>query len=155
MPRTKCGFDSTPQGASGQELLVTWGPTLFVDVGFDPAFIPNPLAMPVPTPGMRGINALVDTGAQECCIDSLLASQLGLPIVDRRQISGVHGSHIASVHLAQVFVPSLAFVVYGAFVGVDLAAGGQAHSVLIGRTFLQFFTMVYEGRNGTVTLDND
>jgi len=38
---------------------------------------------------------------------------------------------------------------------VDLIAGGQAHYALIGRTFLQSFTMVYEGRTGTVTLSNN
>lgn len=38
---------------------------------------------------------------------------------------------------------------------IDLAAGGQAHLALIGRTFLRNFTMVYEGRTGTVTIHND
>jgi len=41
---------------------------------------------------------------------------------------------------------------YGAFAAIDLIAGGQWHHALIGRTFLQEFTMVYEGRTGTVTL---
>lgn len=104
---------------------------------------------------MTGINALVDTGAMESCIDSLLAAQLGLPIVDRRKVSGVHGSQEVNVHLAQVHVPSLKVTIYGAFAGVHLAAGGQAHNALIGRTFLRNFTMVYEGRTGTVTLSND
>src|SRR3989442_870168 len=101
MAQTKCGFDGAPQGASGQEMLVAWGPTLLVDVGFDPNFVPI-VKGPPPVPGMRNLNALVDTGAQECCIDSRLAVQLGLPVVDRRQVSGIHGSHSADVHLAQV-----------------------------------------------------
>jgi hypothetical protein len=29
------------------------------------------------------------------------------------------------------------------------------HRALIGRTFLQQFTMVYEGRTGTVTIHNE
>jgi hypothetical protein len=45
--------------------------------------------------------------------------------------------------------------VYGLFAGVNLAAGGQPHQALIGRTFLRHFTMIYEGRTGTVTITND
>jgi hypothetical protein len=41
---------------------------------------------------------------------------------------------------------------YGQFAVVDLAGGGQLHRVLIGRTFLCAFKMVYEGQTGTVTL---
>jgi len=151
MPETKCGFDSIPGGASGQELLVFYGPTILVDIGFDPNFNPAVVGPP-PIPGMRGIQALVDTGATESCIDSLLATQLNLPIVDRRPIAGVGGQHTVNMHMSQVVVPSLNFRLYGMFAGVDLAAGGQVHRALIGRTFLQNFTMVYEGRTGTVTI---
>src|ERR1700676_372947 len=144
MPETKCGFDSIPGGASGQELLVFYGPTILVDIGFDPNFNPAVVGPP-PIPGMRGIQALVDTGATESCIDSLLATQLNLPIVDRRPIAGVGGQHTVNMHMSQVVVPSLNFRLYGMFAGVDLAAGGQVHRALIGRTLLQTFTMVYEG----------
>jgi hypothetical protein len=98
------------------------------------------------------VQALVDTGATECCIDSLLAAQLSLPIVDRRKISGVGGEHEVNVYMAQIHVPVFPFTVYGAFCGVDLAAGGQSHKALIGRTFLQHFTMLYEGHTGRVVI---
>src|SRR5205823_6239775 len=98
---------------------------------------------------------LVDTGASESCIDSLLAAQLNLPIVDRRPTSGAHGSLEVNMHLAQVRIPALNFTIYGAFAGVRLAVGGQTHRALIGRTFLQRFTMVYEGRTGAVTISSD
>lgn len=149
MPETKCGFDSVPGGASGQVLLVQYGPTINVDVGFDPTYTAPPN---IPQPGLKGIRALVDTGATESCIDALLATQLNLPVVDRRSVAGVHGSHEVNMVLAQVAVPSLSFIIYGQFAAVDLAAGGQVHQVLIGRTFLSAFTMVYEGTTGTVKL---
>jgi len=152
----KCGFDDSPNNSgSGSQFLVSLGQTLLVDVGFDPNH--DPVASPhgVPVSGIKGVHALVDTGATECCIDSLLAAQLNLPLVDRRQISGVHGSHMANVYLAQVYVPSLRMTMNGAFSGVDLKAGGQVHSVLIGRTFLRHFKMIYEGKTGTVTLTSD
>jgi predicted aspartyl protease len=153
MARTKCGFGNSPQ-VSGRELLVAMGPTLFVDIGFDPNYNPqNPIQIPVP--GIRGVQALVDTGAGESCIDSRLAAQLNLPIVDRRQIGGVGGAPVVNIHLAQVHVPSLGQTAYGAFAAVHLMAGGQVHRALIGRTFLQNFTMIYEGRTGTVTIRNE
>ena len=102
--------------------------------------------------GITGVHALADTGAIECCIDSLLATQLGLPIADKRSIAGVGGAQVVNMHLAQVHVPTLNFTMYGLFAGVHLAAGGQAHRVSMGRSFLSAFTMVYEGRTGTVTL---
>jgi hypothetical protein len=153
MPETLCGFNDVPGtgGAPGRELLMAYGPTLIVAVGFDSNYTPAQ-PWPVPTPGITGIHALVDTGATESCIDNLLAAHLNLPIIDRRPISGVHGTQIVNVYMGQIHVPSLLFTIYGAFSGVDLAAGGQAHRVLIGRTFLKDFTMVYEGFTGTVKL---
>ncbi len=55
----------------------------------------------------------------------------------------------------QVHVPTLGQTAYGTFAAVHLAAGGQVHVALIGRTFLRNFTMIYEGRTGTVTIYNE
>ena len=154
MAKTKCGFDNIQGGASGFDLLVFHGPTLVVDIGFDPAYNPKNIGQ-IPIPGIKGTVALVDTGAMESCIDSLLASHLNLPIVDRKKIAGTYGIHDVNIHLAQVYVPSLNFTLYGAFAGVHLAAGGQVHKALIGRTFLRHYTMIYEGRTGTVTLSSE
>jgi hypothetical protein len=154
MVRVRCGFDSVPGGVDGHVLLTAHGPTLVVDIGFDPAFNPENTAEP-PIAGIKGVHALVDTGATESCIDNVLGAQLNLPIVDRRPIAGVGGKHLANVYLAQVYVPSLGTRILGAFAGVDLAAGGQVHRALIGRTFLRNFTMIYEGRTGTVEIHND
>ncbi len=151
MAQTKCGFDNTPT-VSGADLLASYGPTLLVDIGLDLNY--KPISATPPTPGIRGLNALVDTGAAECCIDNLLAAQLNLPVVDRRPISGSNGSHLTNMYLAQIHTPSLNFTVYGIFAGVDLKAGGQVHFALIGRTFLRRFAMMYEGQTGNVTLSN-
>lgn len=149
---TKCGFDSQPGGARGEQLLVVYGPTLLVNIGFDPSYKPKQQVPPVA--GIVGLRALVDTGATESCIDSLLATTLGLPIVDRRQVCGSSGEHEVNMYLAQVHVPSLQYTIYGAFAGVHLQAGGQPHVALLGRTFLRAFTMTYEGLTGTVTIES-
>jgi hypothetical protein len=58
------------------------------------------------------------------------------------------------MHLVQVHFPALSFTVWGAFAGVHLAAGGQLHKALIGRTFLRYYKMVYEGRTGSVIISS-
>ena len=158
MPSAKCGFDDGPAGEKGCDALVVFGPTLIVHIGFDPAykFVPGQIVATPPITGTPNpVHALVDTGATESCIDAGLAMQLNLPIVDRRSVGGIGGAHEVNMHLAQIHVPSLAFTIHGAFAGVNLIAGGQPHRALIGRTFLQHFTMVYEGLTGTVTLTRD
>jgi predicted aspartyl protease len=155
MRSTKCGFKDVAGGATGATLLVSHGPTLLVDIGFDPTFVSGTDIKKTPIAGITGIHALVDTGAYESCIDSLLASQLNLPIVDRRRVSGSAGPHEVNVYLAQVHIPSLAYTIYGAFAGVELKAGGQMHSALIGRTFLSRFRMVYNGPTGDVELTSE
>ena len=150
MPTTRCGFDSILGGATGAELLTVYGPTLLVNIGFDPDHI-YPSRTP-PEPGITGVHALVDTGASESCIDSILAAQLNLPTVDRRDLAGAHGADKVNIHLAQIYVPQLDFTIYGTFAGVHLQAGGMLHKALIGRTFLRNVTMVYEGLTGTVSI---
>lgn len=151
MKTTKCGFNSIPGGPAATDLLVQWGPTLVVNIGFDPNHMNASTSAPIP--GSSGLHALVDTGATESCIDSLLAAQLNLPIVNRRLTAGAHGAKEVNVHLAQVYIPSLNYTIYGAFSGVELRSGGQAHSALIGRTFLRRFKMTYEGPLGNVELE--
>ena len=152
MPTVKCGFDDQT-GQSGRDALILYGPTLWIQIGFDSAFQPIASAKPNLPPDQHP--ALVDTGATESCIDSHLALVLNLPVVDRQNVAGVHGADTVNIHLAQIYVPTLNFTVYGRFAGVHLRAGGQPHFALIGRTFLKDFTMRYEGKTGIVTLSNE
>jgi hypothetical protein len=98
------------------------------------------------------VHALIDTGATTSCIVAGLAATLDLPIIDRRAVAGVGGTHEVNMHLAQIYVPELNQTIYGSFAGVNLTAGGQSHVALIGRTFLQHVTMFYDGRAGRVTI---
>jgi hypothetical protein len=144
MTTIDCGF----AGPTARDLLIERGPTLYVDIGFDPAW----RAGRVPAAGKRRVPAQVDTGAIECFIDCDLAAELRLPITDRREIAGSIGSHEVDVYMAQVHVPSLGFTMYGQFAGVYLLQGGQDLRVLMGRTFLANFRLNYNGRSGKVTL---
>lgn len=150
MPLEEAGFSNTDD-EDASDALVRLGPTIWVEVDFHgptaPEFQKNPNA-PEPTTHP----ALVDSGATESCIDVKLARDIGLPEVDRRMISGVGGEHEVPFYLARVMVPNLQFYQHGLFAGVSLADGGQPHTVLIGRTFLKHFIMIYDGVRGQVTL---
>ncbi|MDE0330492.1 MAG: retroviral-like aspartic protease family protein [Nitrospinae bacterium] len=144
MLSTDCGF-------SNREDLVKYGPTLLVDVGFDPTFDPGKEGS-IPIPSIQQIHAVVDTGATISCIDKQLAAQLKLPVVDRENLAGIGGAYVADMHAAQIYIPALDHIQYGSFAGVDLVSGGQRHFALIGRTFLGNFQMDYNGITGKVVI---
>jgi predicted aspartyl protease len=141
MKIAECGF-------SDANRLTGDGPGILVDIGFDPAWRSGN----IPVPKDRDIVALIDTGAQECFIDCDLASHLHLPMVDRREIAGSIGKHEVDVYLAQIHIPSLNFIQYGQFAGAYLNRGGLQCGVLMGRTFLENFILMYNGKSGRVTL---
>ena len=143
MADIETGFVDQPR------LLVDFGPTAYVDIGFDPAGLGSPDRL------VRSLPALIDTGATESCIDSQLAAELSLPVVEQGEVAGVHGIEEVNFHLAQIHVPQLPFTIFGRFAGVHLRSGGQPHYALLGRTFLRHFTMVYRGRDGRVLVTDD
>ena len=112
MSRAECGFKDY-KGNSAQSLLVQFGPTVGVRIGFDRGYFPSDSTHPDLPEDVWP--ALMDTGTAESCIDSALADILNLPIVDRRNVSGVHGSAEVNIHLAQIYVQSLQFTTYGRF----------------------------------------
>ena len=152
MPTTECGFQNS-DGSDGVELLARLGPTLPVYVGFDTGYWEG--SAPEPELPAERLPALVDTGASNSCIDSELARRLGLPVVNAETIGGVGGVLTVDVYWAQLYVPQLDIGFTGPVAGVHLNAGQQPHQVLIGRDFLRHFTMVYEGRTGSVKITSD
>jgi predicted aspartyl protease len=105
-------------------------------------------------PNIENVPALIDTGATMSCIDDQLAQQLGLPLINQVQSPGVHGSAPLNVYLAYLLIPSLSVAQTGEFIGANMAAGGQFHRALLGRTLLQNMLLVYDGRSGSVKLAN-
>ncbi len=147
MPEANCGFEGGPHSG---KLLSYHGPTIWVSIGLDPQWTKEMNA--APKPAVTHVEALVDTGAQESCIDRLLAAQIGLPVIDRRVVCGV-GSMEVDVYLGQIHVQALKFTIYGKFSGVPLEEHGHRQRVLIGRTFLEYCSLDYNGRTGKVTIE--
>jgi hypothetical protein len=148
MLAASCGFQDAPQG---QKLLIHYGPAIAVKVGFDPDYKGDRNAPPVLKTASH-IEALIDTGARESCIDSAVAQNLGLTIFDRRPVVGVTGVLETDFYLAQVHVPALRFTLHGWFAGVPLAACGFTHKAILGRSFLSYFKLSYDGQTGQVVI---
>ena len=142
MPRIDAFPPSSPDG------LYADGPYITVHVGHDPKFTPESTSWPQ----ARDLLALVDTGANESCIDSEIAETLDLPVADEQIFAGVDGRHKLSMYVAQIYVPELDYTIYGEFAGARLAEGGTDHRVLLDRSFLRYCTMIYDGPAGRVTI---
>jgi hypothetical protein len=161
VPIVEIGFAGIPGVANAADTLVSIGPGIIVEIGFDPATfaglagvtIPAPAPGPIAAPIVpQVVLALVDTGAQQSMIDEALAVQLTLPLINRQPYSGVGGPGIANVYLAHITIPLLGMTQYGAFMGAQLQAGGQSHLALIGRTLLRGTLLVYDGEKGSVRI---
>lgn len=178
MPITNCGFPpvsfvGTPPNVTimpGAQHLVHKGPTTLVEIGFDATMFQNQAGSQLLTPaqpsGSQGVStpavvtppklkiveALIDTGASECCIDEALAKELGLPMIDQANGSGIGGTESFNVYLGHIRIVGLNAVQFGRFMGVKLTDGGQPHCALIGRSMMQNMILVYDGRNGAVSL---
>jgi hypothetical protein len=104
---------------------------------------------------LKGLLALVDTGAGDSCIDSAIAGRAHLPVIDQRVASGIGGATRVNIHLARLYIPSLKQMLFQPFAGVELEAGGQWHQALLGRTFLRRYALRYVGSTGVVEIADD
>ena len=139
---------------SSVDALALNGPTLRVQIGFDPNFRRGQSSSPSLPPDP--VSAIVDTGATDNYIDTILAEELGMPVLeDRQSITGAVGSDEVNTYDAQIYIPDLEYTTAGSFAGVHLAGTDLPYRTIGGRSFLRAFTMVYEGRTGIVTLSND
>jgi hypothetical protein len=148
--KVSCGFDGSP---TGRDDLVEKGAALKIDLGFDTTWTPDQNAPPRAI--KTGVIALLDTGAEQSFLDVGLASELKLALYDERAVIGVHGSQPASWYIAQVHFPALKFTVRGEFAALPLIKGGIGYHALIGRTFLRYIRMEYDGVSGAVTIFRD
>ena len=144
----QAGFKKGKGGAEPADLLVRFGPTLLVDIGLKsrgPAGTKPDLAL-------KGVRALIDTGAGGDCIDDDLAKLIGLPVTDEGEISGVGGRHHAFIYTARLWVPQLDRLLFQPFTGVKLKQGEQWHQVILGRSFLRHHQLTYRGGSGEVEI---
>lgn len=150
MPWALAGFRSGKDGKTPSDLLVELGPTLKVDIGLKS----RSAAGHKPDLARKGVKALIDTGAGGDCIDEELARSLGLPITDEGEISGEGGRHHAYIYTARLYIPQLDRLLFQPFTGVKLQQGDQWHGVILGRSFLRQYRLTYDGRDGSVRIED-
>jgi hypothetical protein len=142
-----CGYGDAP---AGRKLLEYHGPTIEVAIGLDPTWTDDQPRQP--KADRTNLTALIDTGALESCIDSALATALGLPIVNRRTLEGVASIEV-DVYRAQVHVGQLRYTIHGAFAAIPDMQRRLRVPVILGRTFLRVCKLTYEGKTGAAGLD--
>ena len=146
MPSIQAGFKSGTASESPADLLVRIGPTIMVDIGLKSR---SPAGSRPDLPEKK-VKALIDTGAGGDCIDDELAKRLNLPIHDEGEISGVGGRHRAFIYTARIYIPALDRLLFQPFTGVRLQEGEQWHRVILGRSFLRGYRLIYDGVTGQV-----
>lgn len=151
MRTAQAGFKSGKGSEGPADLLARLGPTLLVDVGYRSRAAPDHK----PNLPAKRIRALLDTGAGADGIDEGLARELGLPVTDEMEISGIGGRRRTLVYLARLYIPTLDRLAFQPFAGVKLEEGEQWHRVILGRTFLRPYRLAYDGGTGAVELIED
>jgi predicted aspartyl protease len=149
-----------PRLITGRDALTIQGPTLMVEIGFnpdifdtDPTKVQQALALTAAQlPSQQLVAALIDTGAYDSAVDDELAQQLKLPLIDQQDGSGIGGTEKFNVYLGHIRIAALGFVQYGRFMGVRLKAGKQPHQALLGRSLLKDMILFYDGRDGSVRI---
>lgn len=136
----------TPVNSSstfGRETLLKQGPILEVVIGYKAGQLDV----------SNSLYALIDTGADDPVIAKSFASSLGLPIIRECKVTGATGIEEATIYLGQIYVPSLDVGMYQEIIALDLQiTSSRDYQALLGRTFLQYFKMEYDGMTGAVTL---
>lgn len=145
MPVIKIELQEANKKLSAGSLLRVAGPILPVRVAASVA----PGQPPKPDASDKTVNALIDTGATDLCIDTQLAAQLGLKIIDRGPVGGIKGTTDHDMFLGKVIIETLGMGMDGKLIGIEL---DPTTPIVIGRDFLQGVVMIYDGINGTVTL---
>jgi predicted aspartyl protease len=151
MRTAQAGFKTGKGNETPADLLERFGPTILVDVGVKSRSTPGQ------TPDLAGkrIRALIDTGADGNCIDDALARKLGLPQIDKGEVSGIGGKSMAAMYLARMYIPQLERLIFEPLAGVRLEEGDQWHRAVLGRRFLRQYRMTYDARSGQVEIAED
>lgn len=109
------------------------------------------LRNPVTAEKFAEVDAIVDTGASCIVIGRRLADELALSRTGQTRLVAVGADHAATEYAAQVCVPELDF---DQFLPVYAPQGVLfAPTILLGRSFLEFFTLQYDGPNGMFSFD--
>jgi len=122
------------------------GPALLVEVR-------HPRNIHDPDPESLTFLGLIDTGASHCCVDRSIVQSLGLQYAGQADFGGVEGNFTAGRYVAQLRFPQLDTTYQMTVAAMQAMVDGIGRPVLLGRDFLQFYRLLYDGPTGSVTLE--
>ena len=96
--------------------------------------------------------ALIDTGATQNYIDHRLAVELELNPIRLTQVLATSVVLAGTVYSGHLHIPDLEWTMPDQIIATDLRSSGEAFDIIIGRTTLQNFKMIYDGPTGSVLL---
>lgn len=159
MPILHIQLNVQAQNKQGQTIQISpgvglqrQGPCVQVSIGLAQSLATQLLqqgqTLPKPISGI----ALIDTGASSTCIDSNVAQQLQLPIINVVNVaSASHASTPQNVYPIQIEVVGLPISIEAPN-AIGAALNSQGLIALIGRDVLQLCTLFYNGITGSFTL---
>ena len=139
-------------GAADPEQVRVIGPVLQVEIRIPSALAASLQQIQAPIPAPHVGLALIDTGASITGVDQDVLGQLGLNPTSVVQVATPGGQVPQFVYACDLSFPGtpIGTIPFGFVVGSQL--GGMGYSALIGRDFLRFFQIVYNGPEGFWTL---
>ena len=125
--------------------LADFGPLIEIEITQDlPGLLSNACATKV--------QALIDTGADGCCIDEQLALELGLLSGKQYLMIGANGEFTTTEYLARIFIPALNIEIEDYFAGIKISDDISGYRFIIGRDFLKNGMLIYRGLHGQADL---
>ncbi len=121
------------------------GPALLVEVR-------HPRSIRDPDPETLTFLGLIDTGSSHCCVDRTIVQSLGLQYAGQAAFGGVEGNFTAGRYVAHLRFPQLNATYQMTVAAMQAMVDGIGRPVLLGRDFLQFCRLVYNGPTRDVTL---
>lgn len=122
------------------------GPALLVEVR-------HPRSIYDPHPETLTFLGLIDTGSSHCCVNRTIVQSLGLQFAGQADFGGVEGSFKAGRYVAHLRFPQLDTTYQMTVAAMQAMVDGIGRPVLLGRDFLQFYRLLYDGTTGSVTLE--
>ena len=122
------------------------GPGLLVEVR-------HPRSIHEPDPETFTFLGLIDTGSSHCCVDHSIVESLALQYAGEAEFGGVEGNFTADRYVAHLRFPQLNTTYQMTVAAMQAMVDGIGRPVLLGRDFLQFYRLLYDGPTGSVTLE--
>lgn len=140
MPVVDCGTPNEPHHLRQE------GPGLLVEVR-------HPRSIDDSDPKILTFLGLIDTGSSHCCVDRSIVQSLGLQYAGKADFGGVEGNFTADRYVAHLQFPQLNATFQMTVAAMQAMVDGIGRPVLLGRDFLQFYRLLYDGPTGSVILE--